>query len=60
MSPFGVRHPEALPLVAAEAALAAAGQVWMGGGHCDLKLGIGCRHLVTALRPIIADISDPR
>jgi prolyl-tRNA editing enzyme YbaK/EbsC (Cys-tRNA(Pro) deacylase) len=34
--------------------------LWMGGGHVHLKLGMSVADFCAALRPIVADISQPR
>jgi len=67
VSPFGLVDPKKLPLIAAAAVFGddvrSSGScpiVWMGGGHPDLKLGCTPTHFIKALRPVVADISDPR
>jgi hypothetical protein len=60
-------NPAKLPIIAAAAVFGSGTApspsfpiAWMGGGHPDLKLGCTPAHFVKALKPLVADISDPR
>ena len=33
---------------------------WMGGGHVDLKLRVSSSEFIDKMKPLVADISDPR
>ena len=59
VSPLGLLTP--LPVIIAEAiSKLDSPYIWMGGGHVNLKLGCLFGHLARALKPLVADISDPR
>lgn len=63
VSPFGILEPSSITLIAARAIFDTNDEpsfIWMGGGHPDLKLGCSTYHFKQALKPIIADISEPR
>ena len=59
VSPLGLKT-EIFVVVAEAIAQLRSPFIWMGAGHVNLKLGCTTGHLTRALKPLIADISDPR
>ena len=59
VSPFGSIHTFPI-IMAANISKVAPAFIWMGGGHTDLKLGMSLTDVQHELKPIVADVSDPR
>jgi prolyl-tRNA editing enzyme YbaK/EbsC (Cys-tRNA(Pro) deacylase) len=59
VTPFGLLQPDQLSIVLA-APVNHLPFFYMGGGHVHLKLGMATSDFCSALRPIVADISQPR
>ena len=57
VAPFGMKTP--MPFVLSEG-IAKLDQVWLGGGHVDVKLSIDVAEFIAQCDPIIADIAVPQ
>eukprot|EP00522_Entomoneis_paludosa_P012543 CAMPEP_0172464566 /NCGR_PEP_ID=MMETSP1065-20121228/50818_1 /TAXON_ID=265537 /ORGANISM="Amphiprora paludosa, Strain CCMP125" /LENGTH=222 /DNA_ID=CAMNT_0013220825 /DNA_START=94 /DNA_END=762 /DNA_ORIENTATION=+ len=59
VTPFGLLKSSELAIVL-EKEIVERKWFWMGGGHVDLKLRVASTEFVDQMKPIVADISDPR
>jgi len=60
VTPFGMAEPRVPIVLAAAAAAAPAGFVWMGGGHEDFKLGVPVADFLKRFDPLVLDVSAAR
>lgn len=58
VTPFGLLSSELVVVMSKE--LVDLKWFWMGGGHVDLKLKVATSEFIEKVKPVVADISDPR
>ena len=59
VTPFGILDASNVAILLCKA-IVPLKWFWMGGGHVNLKLGMSVSDFVSALNPVVAEVSQPR
>lgn len=67
VSPFGLLEKKSVSIILSKSIVdmtTGAGKatpfIWMGGGHVHCKVGMAIADFITALSPLVLDVTDPR